>query len=36
MTFHHVAYATKDLEATRLFYEDLFGFPLIHTEVVYR
>lgn len=34
MSFHHVAFATKDLEATRHFYEDLFGFPLIHTEVV--
>lgn len=31
--FHHVAYACKDLEATRHFYEDLLGFPLVHTEV---
>lgn len=30
---HHVAYATKDVEATRHFYEDLFGFELVHTEV---
>lgn len=30
---HHVAYATKDVEATRHFYEDLFGFALVHTEV---
>jgi glyoxylase I family protein len=30
---HHVAYATRDVEATRHFYEDLFGFPLVHTEV---
>ena len=30
---HHVAYACKDIEATRHFYEDLCGFPLVHTEV---
>ena len=30
---HHVAFACKDLEATRHFYEDLLGFPLVHTEV---
>lgn len=30
---HHVAYATRDVEATRHFYEDLFGFELVHTEV---
>lgn len=33
MGIHHVAYATKDLSATVHFYEDLFGFPLVHTEV---
>ena len=33
MGFHHVAYACRDVEATRRFYEDLLGFPLIHTEV---
>jgi catechol 2,3-dioxygenase-like lactoylglutathione lyase family enzyme len=32
LAFHHVAYSTKDLEATRHFYEDLFGFPLVNTE----
>ena len=32
MAFHHVAYSTKDLDATRHFYEDLFGFPLVNTE----
>ena len=32
MAFHHVAYSTKDLGATRHFYEDLFGFPLVNTE----
>ncbi len=32
--FHHVAYACRDPEATRHFYEDLLGFPLVHTEVV--
>jgi glyoxylase I family protein len=28
---HHNAYVTRDLEATRRFYEDLLGFPLIAT-----
>ncbi len=28
---HHTAYVTKDLEATRHFYEDLLGLPLIAT-----
>ena len=32
MAFHHVAFATKDLEATHRFYEDLMGFPLVHSE----
>ncbi len=26
---HHTAYVTKDQEATRAFYEDVLGFPLI-------
>ena len=30
---HHVAYACRDLEATHHFYEDLLGYPLVHTEV---
>lgn len=33
MAFHHVAYATRDLEATTHFYEELMGFPLVHTEI---
>lgn len=33
MPFHHVVYATRDVEATTHFYEDLMGFPLVHTEV---
>jgi glyoxylase I family protein len=33
MPFHHVAYATKDVEATTHFYAELMGFPLVHTEV---
>lgn len=33
MPLHHVAYATRDVAATTHFYEDLMGFPLIHTEV---
>lgn len=28
---HHNAYVTKDQEATRAFYEDVLGFPLIAT-----
>lgn len=32
-SLHHVAYACTDLEATRHFYEDLFGLPLVRTEV---
>ena len=30
--FHHVAFACRDPEQTRHFYEELLGFPLIHTE----
>ncbi|MBL0966976.1 MAG: VOC family protein, partial [Blastomonas sp.] len=28
---HHTAYTTRDLEATRAFYEDVLGFPLVAT-----
>src|SRR5579862_5210692 len=28
---HHNAYVTRDLEATRKFYEDLIGLPLVAT-----
>jgi catechol 2,3-dioxygenase-like lactoylglutathione lyase family enzyme len=28
---HHTAYVTKDLEATRAFYEDILGIPLVAT-----
>ncbi len=28
---HHTAYVSKDLEATRAFYEDVLGFPLVAT-----
>lgn len=31
--FHHVAYACRDVEATRHFYEDLLGMPLVHAEI---
>ena len=31
--FHHVAFACRDPEATRHFYEDLLGFALTHTEL---
>lgn len=30
---HHIAFACRNLEATHHFYEDLLGFPLVHTEV---
>ncbi|SRR5581483_972109 len=28
---HHTAYVTRDLEATRVFYEDIIGLPLVAT-----
>jgi catechol 2,3-dioxygenase-like lactoylglutathione lyase family enzyme len=28
---HHTAYLSKDLEATRKFYEDIVGLPLVAT-----
>lgn len=28
---HHTAYVTKDMEATRKFYEDVIGLPLVST-----
>ena len=31
--FHHVAFACRDINATHRFYEDLMGFPLVHTEM---
>jgi catechol 2,3-dioxygenase-like lactoylglutathione lyase family enzyme len=33
MPFHHVAYVTRDVEATTHFYADLMGFPLVNTEL---
>ena len=30
---HHFAWRCRDAEQTRHFYEDLLGFPLVHTEV---
>jgi catechol 2,3-dioxygenase-like lactoylglutathione lyase family enzyme len=30
---HHVAYACRDVDETVDFYENLIGFPLVHTEV---
>ena len=32
MAFHHVAIATRDLEATHRFYTDAMGFALVKTE----
>ena len=31
--FHHVAFACRDIEETVKFYDDLLGFPLVHTEI---
>jgi catechol 2,3-dioxygenase-like lactoylglutathione lyase family enzyme len=31
LRLHHTAYVTRDLEATRRFYEELLGFPLVAT-----
>jgi glyoxylase I family protein len=31
LRLHHNAYVTKDMEATRRFYEELLGFPLVAT-----
>jgi len=31
LRLHHTAYVTKDQEATRAFYEDILGFPLVAT-----
>ena len=31
--FHHVAFACKDIAKTVHFYDELLGFPLIHTEL---
>ena len=31
LRLHHTAYLTKDQEATRAFYEDVLGFPLLAT-----
>ena len=31
MRLHHNAYVTRDMEATRHFYEDLIGMPLVAT-----
>ena len=32
MPFHHVAVATRDLDATRTFYTEAMGFPLVKVE----
>jgi len=31
---NHIDLATKDMEATRRFYEDLMGFPLVRADVI--
>ena len=34
MAFHHVAIATRDLEATHRFYSDAMGFELVRVETI--
>src|SRR3954465_7863487 len=34
MSFHHVAIATRDLEATHAFYTEACGFSLAHVDVI--
>ena len=34
MPFHHVAIATRDLDATHHFYADAMGFELVHVDVI--
>jgi catechol 2,3-dioxygenase-like lactoylglutathione lyase family enzyme len=34
MAFHHVAIATRDLEATHRFYEEAMGFELVNVDVI--
>jgi catechol 2,3-dioxygenase-like lactoylglutathione lyase family enzyme len=34
MAFHHVAIATRDLEATHRFYTEAMGFELVHVDAI--
>jgi catechol 2,3-dioxygenase-like lactoylglutathione lyase family enzyme len=34
MAFHHVAIATRDLEASHRFYSEAMGFELVHVDVI--
>jgi catechol 2,3-dioxygenase-like lactoylglutathione lyase family enzyme len=34
MAFHHVAIATRDLEASHRFYTEAMGFELVHVDVI--
>ena len=34
MPFHHVAIATRDLEASHRFYSEAMGFELVHVDVI--
>jgi catechol 2,3-dioxygenase-like lactoylglutathione lyase family enzyme len=34
MAFHHVAIATRDLEATHQFYAEAMGFELVHVDAI--
>ena len=34
MAFHHVAIATRDLEATHRFYSEAMGFELVNVDVI--
>ena len=32
--FNHIDLGTRDMEATRAFYEDVLGFPLVRADLV--
>ncbi|MBV8462245.1 MAG: VOC family protein, partial [Acidimicrobiales bacterium] len=34
MPFHHLAIATRDLDATHRFYTEAMGFELVHVDVI--
>jgi len=34
MGFNHIDLATKDMVATRAFYEDILGFPVVRSDVI--
>jgi catechol 2,3-dioxygenase-like lactoylglutathione lyase family enzyme len=34
MGFHHIDLATKDMAATRAFYEGILGFPVVRSDII--